>query len=336
VADSKQFGNPRNPKILQFGDKTAGNRPGDSGHCAECEAMLADALDGTLSPADQALFDAHLAECGPCGQLLADARRGAAFLEILRHPAPEPPAALLERILAETSGSAAHAVPGVQPVPQPYMLDGVAALTPGYGAEGNVLPFRVRAAAAMRRSAFGQILLQPRLAMTAAMAFFSVTLTMNLMGIHPLELRASDLSPSSLTRDITSSKASVVRYYEGLRVVYELESRVHDMESAQDNEPAVPAGQPAAPNAGTQTPANATPANGASPSGGPSSNQAAPQPDQKQPGSTQPEQQKKPAPGPGSSRREDLDRSRRLFVADARDSISPGDGVPARPERTLV
>lgn len=325
MADSKHFGNP---KILQFGDKTAGNRPGDSGHCAECEAMLADALDGTLSPADQALFDSHLSECGPCGQLLADARRGAAFLEMLRHPAPEPPAALLERILNETSGSAAHAIPdaGFQPVPQSF---GVAALAPGYVTAGNVLPFRVRAAAAMRRSAFGQILLQPRLAMTAAMAFFSVTLTMNLMGIHPLELRASDLTPSSLKRDITNANAGVVRYYEGLRVVYELESRVHDMESAQDNEPAAPptqpGGEPAAPDAGT-APANATPANGASPN-----NQATPQPEGKEPGSNQPEQQKKAAPGPGSSRREDLDRSRRIFVADALDSMSP-----VRGKRTLV
>jgi hypothetical protein len=336
VADSKHFGNP---KILQFGDKTAGNRPGDSGHCAECEAMLADALDGTLSPADQALFDAHMAECGPCGQLLADARRGAAFLEILRHPAPEPPAALLERILAETSGGASHAVPGVQPVPQPHMVGGVAALAPGYAAAGNVLPFRVRAVAAMRRSAFGQILLQPRLAMTAAMAFFSVTLTMNLMGIHPLELRASDLTPGSLKRDFTSANASVVRYYEGLRVVYELESRVHDMESAQDNEPAAPT-QPAAQNGGTAPensgPASASPANGGPANGGPGNNQAAPQPQGKQPGSTQPDQQKKPAPGPGSSRREDLDRSRRLFVADARDSMRLGDEVAVHGERKLV
>jgi hypothetical protein len=333
VADSKQFGNP---KILQFGDKTAGNRAGDSGHCAECEAMLADALDGTLSAADQALFDAHMADCGPCGQLLADARRGAAFLEILRNPAPEPPAALLERILAETSGNAntEHALPGMQPVPQPHMIGGIAALAPGYtAAGGNVLPFRVRAATAMRRSAFGQILLQPRLAMTAAMAFFSITLTMNLMGIHPLQLRASDLTPSSLQRDFSNAKATGVRYYESLRVVYELESRVHDLQTAEESDQSgnQPTGQPAAPSAqqpGTETPAT------------PASEQAAPQPgnsqpDSKQPDSKQPDtskpEQKKPAPSPGSSRREDLDRGHRLFLADARVSMSPVGG-----KRTLV
>ena len=68
--------------------------------------------------------------------------------------------------------------------------------------------------------------------MTAAMAFFSIALTMNLTGVHLQDLRASDLKPSSLKRDFTSANASVVRYYEGLRVVYELESRVHDLESA--------------------------------------------------------------------------------------------------------
>jgi len=151
VADSKQFGSP---KIRQFGDKTAGSQPGDSTHCAQCEAMLADALDGTLSAADQALFDTHMAACGPCSQILADARRGAAWLEMLRTPPPEPPADLLERILAQTSGQTS----GVQQtavVPfhgvTPAHPQAIPALAPGYAmppAYGNVIPFRVRAAAA--------------------------------------------------------------------------------------------------------------------------------------------------------------------------------------------
>jgi len=54
--------------------------------------------------------------------------------------------------------------------------------------------------------------------MTAAMAFFSIALTMNLTGVHPLSLRASDLRPSALKRSFTDADARVVRYYEGLRV----------------------------------------------------------------------------------------------------------------------
>jgi hypothetical protein len=159
---------------------------------------------------------------------------------------------------------------------------------------------------------------------------------MNLMGIHPLQLRASDLTPGSLKRDISSANASVVRYYEGLRVVYELESRVHDLQTAQDaDQPNEPGGQssaqPAAPSSqpsGAQAPAT------------PASQKAAPSADQNRPGTNQPDngqpEQKRPAPGPGSSRREDLDRSRRLVLADARDSMRLGDGVAVRGERTLV
>jgi len=325
VAESKQFGSP---KVLQFGDKTAGNRSGDAGHCAQCEAMLTDALDGTLSAADQELFDNHMAVCGACSQLLADARRGAAWLEILRKPAPEPPAALLERILAETSGAAGHAAPSAMqhagiaaPVPVPIAGD-VAAIVPGI-AYANVLPFPRRFAAAMRRSSIGQVLLQPRLAMTAAMAFFSVGLTMNLTGVRLQDLRASDLSPSSLKRDFYSANTRVVQYYEGLRVVYELESRVHDMQSAQDVD--APAGSqstaPSAAQPGSQTPA-AQPA--------PANQKAAPQPGSKQP------EQRKPAPSPGSSRREEPFPSRRLLVAATRDGISGGRQDQASEERKLV
>lgn len=335
MADSRQFGSP---KVLQFGDKTA--KSGD-GHCAQCEAMLADALDGTLSAADLELFDTHMTECGPCSQLLADARRGAAFLEMLRTPAPEPPAALLERILVQTSGAAGHAVPGgVQQfgVPIPAAQPGVAVLTPDRAipaaAYGSLLPFPRRAAAALRASSFGQIMLQPRLAMTAAMAFFSIALTMNLTGVRLEDLRASDLKPSSLTRDVTNARAGVVRYYEGLRVVYELESRVHDLESAQDNDtaPAISPGTPA----GVGQPGNAaTPAS----SRQPAQQKAAPQPDNNQPsgqpGSGGQPARKQVAPAPYTSRSEELRQNRRLLVAEEGGG-SPDSFVPARAERKLV
>src|ERR1700722_14904238 len=96
MAESRQFGSPK--------VSPSGNQAGDMAHCRECEAMLADALAGTLSASDQAIFDLHIAPCGPCAQMLADARRGAAWLEMLRDPRPEPTPALLEKILAQTSG----------------------------------------------------------------------------------------------------------------------------------------------------------------------------------------------------------------------------------------
>jgi hypothetical protein len=286
VADNRQFGSPKAP---QFGDKPAA---GDTGHCGQCEAMLADALDGTLSPEEQALFDLHTAHCGPCAQLLADARRGAAWLEMLRDPRPEPPAALLERILAETSGaiaSPAHALDlssaGFQPVPAPTH-SGANVLAPSFAAQRNVLPFRVRAATAVRRNSVTQLILQPRLAMTAAMAFLSIALTLDLTGVRLQDLRASDLKPSSLKRDFYSANAHVVQYYEGLRVVYELESRVHDLQSATESDAAsAPSASPSSPGQPASQPAPANQGPGLQP------------------------KQQKPAPNSGTSRRNDIRRT---------------------------
>lgn len=242
MANDTQFDSTRNTAA----------QSGDSERCSQCEAMLADSLDGTLSPADQAIFDDHMAHCGPCAEMLAHARRGAAWLEMLREPRPKPPVYLLERILIQTSnaqtsnaqignaqasspagiGTAAHA--GIQTFPaSPIRI------------HSNVLPFRSRLALAVRGSGLSQILLQPRLAMTAAMAFFSIALTLDLTGIRLRDLRASDLRPASIQRGFYSTNARVVQYYESLRVVYELESRVHDLQSASDFD--LPALRPAAP-----------------------------------------------------------------------------------------
>jgi hypothetical protein len=314
VADHKQFGSAKVP----------GNQPGDAAHCAQCEAMLADALDGTLSPTDQAIFDIHMAHCAPCSLMLADARRGAAWLEMLRDPRPEPPAELLEKILAQTSGHPIlQELPGAVLIPVP-----IYAAPSSVQVSAKILPFRSRFTSAA--SALGQIVRQPRLAMTAAMAFFSIALTMNLTGVRLQNLHASDLSPASLQRDFYSANARVVQYYEGLRVVYELESRVHDIESTSDTD--APAGtqtaapdtdQPAAQPAVDQ-PTDQSPA--AQPS--PATPKAAPQPLGNQP------EHKRPAPNPRTSHREDLNPTRRLVAA------TPGKSfrktIHARVERTLA
>ena len=273
MADTSKFGGGRG---AQFGDRISPGS-GDGGHCAQCEAMLADALDGTLTAADQALFDAHVAICGPCSEMLADAQRGAAWLEMLRDPRPEPPAELLERILAQTSGVALGQVAAPAPTAESVFVSAP-------GARGVIVPFRQRFAESFRNGVFFNGLLQPRLAMTAAMAFFSIALTMNLTGIRLAEFRASDLKPSSIKQGFYSANARVVRYYEGLRVVYELESRVHDLESDTDS----------GSTADTQK---------ATPSG---SGQTTPQTVEPEKSAPEPTKPPAKAPGPGSSRRENL------------------------------
>jgi hypothetical protein len=293
VADFNQFGSAK-PGVT-----------GDPQHCAQCEAMLADALDGTLSAEDQATFDLHMVGCTTCAAMLADAQRGAAWMEMLRSPRPEPPAALLERILAQTLSQTSvsvqnDAVSPAAPVyirnpntllGRPILVGSATVDRSAVFASTNVLPFRSRFTNGLR--SIGQTMLQPRLAMTAAMAFFSIALTMNLTGVRLSNLRASDLKPSSLKRTAYETKARVVRYSDNLRVVYELESRVHDLQRSSDDD------------GSTGTPASQS-APAATPSQRPDGSQ---KPDGQQPGDGNPDQkpdqkQSRPRPNHGSSRRE--------------------------------
>ena len=222
--------------------------------------MLPDWMDhaegGEMTPKDRAAFDLHIATCAECSQMLADAQRGAALLQMLRSPRPEPSSALMDRILASTSGLAGPAksrVSGVIAMPaidraaveiqsvnpanysDSYILAADPALPLGGVPAGNVLPFRSSATGKFSLRAITHTMMQPRLAMTAAMAFFSIALTLNLTGVRLNELSVTDLKPSNLRRTFYQADASVVRYYDNLRVVYELESRVQDMKRSNDN-----------------------------------------------------------------------------------------------------
>jgi Putative zinc-finger len=280
----------------QFGSKRTGGpgAPSNPEQCAQCEAMLPDALDGTLSAADQATFDLHLVGCPNCATMLADAQRGAAWMEMLKSPRPEPAPALLERILAQTSNKTTIVLGPTDylraPVPRtPNTLLGQPTLIPSplqpTFASSNVIPFRTRITHGFR--SLGHTMLQPRLAMTAAMAFFSIALTLNLTGVRLTDLRANDFKPSSIVRSYHSATAKVISYSYNLRVVYELESRVRDLQRSSDDDGSTnrpPSNAPAAQQpSGSQQPADQ------SPDGKP-----APQKQDK----------KQTKPNPGSSRRE--------------------------------
>jgi Putative zinc-finger len=289
VADFNQFGSVKPGQ---------GSNPQ---HCAQCEAMLSDALDGTLSATDQATFDLHMVGCPSCATMLADARRGAAWMEMLKSPRPEPPTALLERIIAETSGKAASlASPPIvlgsnDRLRTPNTLLGQPNLVPSSAAQPafastNVIPFRTRISHGFR--SLGQTMLQPRLAMTAAMAFFSIALTLNLTGVRLTDLRASDFKPSSIMRSASQAKTRVVQYTDNLRVVYELESRVRDLQRSSDDD-----------GSNGSTGSTTTPAPQNDPAASPKPTGSQQQPDDRNTGPKKPDQ-KQTKPNPGSSRRE--------------------------------
>ena len=62
--------------------------------CDECENLIADALDGTLSAADAAAFTRHQNECPLCAQILKETQQGKSWMEYLAVE-PEVPADLL-------------------------------------------------------------------------------------------------------------------------------------------------------------------------------------------------------------------------------------------------
>jgi hypothetical protein len=69
--------------------------------------------------------------------------------------------------------------------------------------------------------------------MTAAMAFFSIALTLNLAGVRLSNLRLADLRPravrSYMERQLTMASVPIVRYYDHLRFVYEVEARMREL-----------------------------------------------------------------------------------------------------------
>jgi hypothetical protein len=71
--------------------------------------------------------------------------------------------------------------------------------------------------------------LTPRFGMSMGMAFFSITLVLNMA-----QIRIRDLTPHSLSHTFYSSQNKLMKYYENMRLVYEIESRVRDLRNASD------------------------------------------------------------------------------------------------------
>jgi hypothetical protein len=69
---------------------------------------------------------------------------------------------------------------------------------------------------------------QPRFAMSFGMVFFSLSICLSVLGIRPSDLLRVDLRPSAIKRTYYETSGRVVKYYENIRFVYEIESRVRE------------------------------------------------------------------------------------------------------------
>jgi hypothetical protein len=65
--------------------------------------------------------------------------------------------------------------------------------------------------------------------MSFGMAFFSLSVALSVLGVKPADLRQVSLRPSAIRHTYYSTQARVVRYYENIRFVYEVESRVREL-----------------------------------------------------------------------------------------------------------
>ena len=76
--------------------------------------------------------------------------------------------------------------------------------------------------------------------MTAAMAFFSIALTLNITGVRLSNLRLANLRPTAvrsfMERRIMTASVPIVRYYDHLRFVYEVESRMRELRRGTEGE----------------------------------------------------------------------------------------------------
>jgi hypothetical protein len=175
-------------------------------HCSEFETLVADYLDGTLAAGERTAIEEHASACPGCAEFLRDVRSAVSFLE--RVPDVAPPAELITRIAyLAPSGRVRH------PLDEP-------------GIFGKI------------RAKWLQPLLQPKLAMGMAMTILSFAMLEKCTGIEVRHIPAADLNPvriwGGLEDKVIRAKDRAVKYYENVRLVYEIQSRLKDMEAQRE------------------------------------------------------------------------------------------------------
>jgi anti-sigma factor RsiW len=165
-------------------------------------------VDGTLDAAHKAEVEAHLADCVLCAELARDASAAVRFME--RAAEVEPPPELLTRILFDAPWRK-----GANPTGAHRWINAI------------VSPF-----------------LQPRFVMSMAMSILSLSLMFNSVR----QLRPQDLEPAKVWAGIEDravrSWARTVKFYENLKVVYQVQSMLHEWQQ-QDEELQRPAAKTA-------------------------------------------------------------------------------------------
>jgi anti-sigma factor RsiW len=173
-------------------------------NCADVEILLADYLDGTLAVEQKSALQSHLSTCKACEELAGDVAGAVAFME--RASEVTAPPELVTRILFEISSGPSRAE--VKPSWMRRIF--------GNRIGGN----------------FMEPVLQPRYAMGMAFTLLSFAMLGRFAGIEVRHLSVSDLDPvkiwTAAEDRATRTWQRGVKYYESVRLVYEIESRVKE------------------------------------------------------------------------------------------------------------
>jgi anti-sigma factor RsiW len=172
-------------------------------NCSDLELLLAEYVDGTIRGEQKSAIEEHLKECAECAELARDAAAAVAFME--RAAVVEAPPELVTRLLFEMTSGASRAE--VKPSLARRLF-------------GNVI------------GSWGERILQPKFTMSIAMTILSFAMLGRFSGIEVRQLKPSDLDPvkvwAAVEDRMQRTWERTVKYYENLRVVYEIQTQLKD------------------------------------------------------------------------------------------------------------
>ena len=175
--------------------------------CAEIEILICDYVDGTLSGAQKAEVERHLAMCPACAELAQDSAAAVSFME--RAADVEPPPELITRILFDA-------------------------------------PWTKEKQKSKKRewlSALLSPILHPKFAMGMAMTILSLSMLARF--VAPVrQLRPADLRPAEVWSGVEGRAvrtwARTMKFYENLKIVYQIQTTLKEWQQQTEEQKPVP------------------------------------------------------------------------------------------------
>lgn len=175
-------------------------------NCADFENLLADYIDGSLVDTQCRVIEEHAATCARCREFMGEVTGALTFLK--RADQVVPPPELVTRI--------AYQAP-IGRTREPFETQGIWSKV---------------------SAAWLQPLLRPRFAMGMAMTILSFAMLQRCTGVQVQHIQPADLSPIRIWDGVEDKvlrvKDRAVKYYENIRLVYEIQSRLKELQEQQE------------------------------------------------------------------------------------------------------